>query len=40
MEHYGLVQLHKSADGKIAPRVSYTDIVLDVPIATRHGAAA
>lgn len=40
MEGYGLVQLQKRADGKIAPRVSYTDIVLDVPIGARHGAAA
>lgn len=40
MERYGLVQLHQRADGKIAPRVSYTDIVLDMPIGARHDAAA
>ena len=38
MERYGLVQLKKDASGKVVPRVSYTDIVLDVSIGTRTSA--
>lgn len=38
MEHYGLVRLEKGEGGKIAPRVPYTDIVLDVPIAAKKRA--
>ena len=33
MERYGLVLLKKGDSGRIIPRVPYTDIVLDVPIA-------
>lgn len=33
MERYGLVQLEKGEGGRISPRVPYTDIVLDLPIA-------
>ena len=33
MERYGLVRLKKGDAGRIIPRVPYTDIVLDVPIA-------
>lgn len=40
MERYGLVNLHKGAGGRIRPRVTYTDIVLDVPIGARVGVAA
>ncbi|MEE9259410.1 MAG: helix-turn-helix domain-containing protein [Nitrospinaceae bacterium] len=35
MEGYGLVNLLKKEDGKITPRVPYTDIVLDVPIGSK-----
>lgn len=35
MEKYGLVRLKKGEGGRIAPRVPYTDIVLDVPIGAR-----
>lgn len=38
MERYGLVQLKKDANGKIIPRVPYTDIVLDVSIGARTPA--
>ncbi len=34
LEHYGLVHLEKGYKGRIAPRVPYSDIVLDVPIVT------
>ena len=33
MERYGLVRLKKGHAGRIIPRVPYTGIVLDVPIA-------
>jgi predicted transcriptional regulator len=32
MERYGLVRLDKGAGGKLVPRVSYTEVTLDVPI--------
>jgi predicted transcriptional regulator len=32
MEGYGLVRLKRGERGKLAPRVPYTEIVLDVPI--------
>lgn len=32
LEKYGLVHLKKGRKGRIAPRVLYSDIVLDVPI--------
>jgi predicted transcriptional regulator len=32
LENYGLVTLKRGPKGRIAPRVSYSDIVLDVPI--------
>jgi len=38
MEGYGLVRLDKKPDGKIAPHVSYEDIVLDVPIKLHEPA--
>jgi predicted transcriptional regulator len=38
MEHYGLVRLTKGAGGRIAPRVPYSDIVLDVPLAAKEPA--
>jgi len=34
LEQYGLVHLEKGYKGRIAPRVPYSDIVLDVPIGT------
>jgi predicted transcriptional regulator len=34
LEHYGLVRLKKCPDGKVIPRVPYSDIVLDMPIVT------
>ena len=34
LEQHGLVHLKKGRKGRIAPRVPYTDIVLDVPIGT------
>jgi predicted transcriptional regulator len=34
LEHYGLVRLKKCPDGKVTPRVPYSDIVLDMPIVT------
>ena len=33
LEPYGLVHLEKGYKGRIAPRVPYSDIVLDVPIS-------
>jgi predicted transcriptional regulator len=38
MEQYGLVRLKRGAGGKIAPRVPYTDIILDVPIVAKEVA--
>ncbi len=35
LERYGLVRLNKGEGGRIIPRVPYTDIVLDVPIAAQ-----
>jgi len=32
LEHYGLVRLERGYKGRIAPRVPYSEIVLDVPI--------
>jgi predicted transcriptional regulator len=32
LERYGLIDLSKRDRGRIAPRVRYTDVVLDVPI--------
>lgn len=32
MERYGLVSLGKGEGGRVVPRVTYTDIVLDIPI--------
>ena len=40
LEQYGLVRLKKGKKGKIAARVPYSDIVLDVPIGTPDGRAA
>lgn len=41
MERYGLVRFEKGAGRTQAPRVVYTDIVLDVPLrASRTGALA
>lgn len=37
LENYRLVSLKRGPRGKIAPRVAYSDIVLDVPIAVRSG---
>lgn len=42
LEQYGLVYLEKGYKGRIAPRVPYSDIVLDVPIGTsakRNGSS-
>ncbi|MGI9488966.1 MAG: helix-turn-helix domain-containing protein [Geminicoccaceae bacterium] len=33
MANYGLIRLQKGKRGQIAPRVAYTDIVLDLPIS-------
>ena len=32
MERYGLVRLEKRGGRQLAPRVPYTDIVLDMPL--------
>jgi predicted transcriptional regulator len=32
LEGYGLVRLQEGAGGKVAPRIPYSDIVLDMPI--------
>lgn len=40
MEGYGLVRLKRGEKGKLAPRVLYTDIVLDVPIGAGKVAAS
>jgi predicted transcriptional regulator len=32
MERYGLVRLKKGEGGSVAPRVPYSDIVLDLPV--------
>jgi predicted transcriptional regulator len=32
MERYGLVRLKKGEGGNVAPRVPYSDIVLDLPV--------
>ena len=37
---YGLVDLHRRAGGRIAARVPYTDIVLDVPLVPRDAPSA
>lgn len=34
LEQYGLVHLERGYKGRIAPRVPYSDIVLDLPIGT------
>ena len=34
MEQYGLVHLEKGYRGRLAPRVPYSDITLDVPIGS------
>lgn len=34
LERYGLVSLKKGEGGRIAPRVPYSEIVLDLPIGT------
>jgi predicted transcriptional regulator len=34
LENYRLVSLKRGPKGRIAPRVAYSDIVLDVPIAS------
>ncbi|MDP6688707.1 MAG: transcriptional regulator [Alphaproteobacteria bacterium] len=33
MAHYGLVDLEKDRGGRLRPRVKYTDVALDLPIA-------
>lgn len=33
MERYGLVRLNRGEGGSVAPRVPYSDIVLDLPVA-------
>ena len=38
MERYGLVRLKKAEGGQIVPRVPYTDIILDLPIAAHTKA--
>lgn len=35
LENYKLVTLKRGPKGKIAPRVAYSDIVLDVPIGSK-----
>jgi predicted transcriptional regulator len=35
MERYGLVRLEKRSGRQLAPRVPYTDIVLDMPLSQR-----
>ena len=40
MARYGLVGLKKGPGGKIAPRVPYTDIVLDVPVGPKEADTA
>lgn len=36
MARYGLVSLEKRPGGKLRPRVEYTDIALDLPIARKQ----
>ena len=36
MARYGLISLEKRPDGKLRPRVEYTDIALDLPIARKR----
>lgn len=36
MERYGLVRFEKGQGRQLAPRVGYTDIVLDVPLRSAH----
>jgi len=33
MAHYGLVDLEKNRGGRVRPRVKYTDVALDLPLA-------
>ena len=40
MGHYGLVRLEKRAGGRLAPRVPYTEIVLDVPLGAKGAATS
>lgn len=35
MERHGLVRLKKGAGGSVAPRVLYSDIVLDMPVVAQ-----
>ncbi len=38
MERYGLVRLEKGNGRQLAPRVPYTDIVLDMPLGRSSGS--
>ena len=38
MERYGLVHFEKGAGRQLAPRVTYTDIVLAMPLSGRSGS--
>ena len=38
MERYGLVRFEKGAGRQLAPRVTYTDIVLAMPLSGRSGS--
>lgn len=40
MEHYGLVRLEKGAGRAVAPRVTYDDIRLDLPVRSKPASAA
>lgn len=40
LERYGLVALEKGEKGRPVPRVPYSEIALDLPIAAEPGAAA
>ena len=39
MERYGLVRFVKGSGRQLAPRVHYSDIVLDMPLVRRSGSA-
>ncbi|MBX9828486.1 MAG: helix-turn-helix domain-containing protein [Xanthobacteraceae bacterium] len=40
MERYGLVRFEKGSGRQLAPRVPYTDIVLDMPLGRSPGSRA
>lgn len=39
MVRYGLIDLQKESGGRLRPRVNYTDVKLDLPLAQEHAHA-